>query len=84
MADGKNIEVGLNTDYEELDKITTGLYDGNFIVIGGRPASGKSTFGLSLMVNICTHSEVNAGFFSLEMSKKEITDKIMSNRSGAR
>lgn len=69
---------GVPTGFEELDSMTTGLYGGQFIIIAARPGVGKST----LAVDFCRNAAYRAGksvlFFSLEMSNKELLQRILA------
>lgn len=69
-----NIESG----FPELDKITHGWIDGNLIVIGGRPAIGKTAFGVSLLREIAIKNRIPTAFFSLEMTNKQLTGRLMT------
>lgn len=72
---------GLSTGFRDLDEKTTGLHPGDFIVIAGRPAMGKT--GLAL--NIAEHCALNGGVaavFSMEMTKKEIARRNLASIGG--
>lgn len=51
----------------------------DFMVIGARPAMGKTTFAVSSIVNLVFHEKKNIAFFCVEMSKKQIMTKILAN-----
>jgi replicative DNA helicase len=71
---------GILTGFRDLDDFLGGLKPGNQIVIGARPSCGKTALAAAIAVNV-----VNAGipvhFFSMEMSREEITERIISMRS---
>jgi replicative DNA helicase len=69
---------GLATGYVDLDKKLAGLQASNLVVIAARPAMGKSSLALGIAVNAATQSEPVA-IFSLEMSKEEIVQRILSS-----
>jgi replicative DNA helicase len=69
---------GLATGYVDLDKKLAGLQAANLVVIAARPAMGKSSLALGIAVNAAVQSEPVA-IFSLEMSKEEIVQRILSS-----
>jgi replicative DNA helicase len=69
---------GLPTGLVDLDRLTTGLLPGQLIVVAGRPAMGKSVFGLDLLRACALRAEQPALQFSLEMSRDEVTDRLVS------
>lgn len=75
---------GLKTGFHDLDKKTAGFQKGDLIVIGARPAMGKTTFAQNLAYNVATRNGANKGvlFFSMEMAKQEIVDRMISDVSG--
>ncbi|MCW5940809.1 MAG: replicative DNA helicase [Fimbriimonadaceae bacterium] len=75
-------QLGTQTDFPDLDRVTTGLYPGNLIIIAARPAMGKTSFVLSLAVNIAKLKQGNVAFFSLEMSDKELVRRMIAMESG--
>ncbi len=75
---------GLKTGFRDLDKKTAGLQKGDLIIVGARPAMGKTTFAQNLAYNVATRNGGNKGvlFFSMEMAKNEIIDRMISDVSG--
>ncbi|HUR52148.1 MAG TPA: replicative DNA helicase [Mycobacteriales bacterium] len=69
---------GVPTGFQDLDKLTNGLHPGQMIVIAGRPGSGKSTMGLDVARAAAIKHGQAAVIFSLEMSKTEITMRLLS------
>jgi len=69
---------GLATGFVDLDKKLAGLQPANLVVIAGRPAMGKSSLALNIAVNAAAEDEPVA-IFSLEMSKEEIVQRILSS-----
>ena len=70
--------VGIPTGFADLDRLTNGLHSGQMIVIAARPAVGKSTVGLDIARSAAIHHNMAAVIFSLEMSKNEITMRLLS------
>ncbi|MBR3256376.1 replicative DNA helicase [Candidatus Saccharibacteria bacterium] len=73
---------GLKTGFRDLDKKTAGLQKGDLIIIGARPAMGKTTFAQNLAYNIASINNKGVLFFSMEMAKNEIVDRMISAVSG--
>jgi replicative DNA helicase len=69
---------GVPTGFADLDSLTNGLRGGQLIVIAARPAMGKSTLGLDLARAAAIRHAQAAVIFSLEMSKTEITMRLLS------
>lgn len=72
---------GLKTGFHDLDKKTAGFQKGDLIIIGARPAMGKTTFAQNLTYNVATRNSGRHGvlFFSMEMAKNEIVDRMISD-----
>ena len=69
---------GVPTGFTDLDALTNGLHPGQLIVIAGRPGLGKSTLGLDIARAASVKSGLPSAIFSLEMSKTEITMRLLS------
>jgi replicative DNA helicase len=69
---------GVKTGFKELDSLTNGLHPGNMIVLAARPAVGKSTLGLDIARHASIHKGDTSVIFSLEMSRSEITMRMLS------
>ena len=70
--------VGVPTGFIELDELTNGLHPGQMIVVAARPAVGKSTLGIDIARAAAIKHNMAAAVFSLEMSRTEITMRILS------
>ena len=69
---------GVPTGFVDLDGLTNGLHPGQLIVIAGRPGLGKSTLGLDIARAASVKTGLPSAIFSLEMSKTEITMRLLS------
>ena len=69
---------GVPTGIRDLDELTNGLQSGQMVVIAARPGVGKSTLGLDIARSASVHHHMPAAIFSLEMSKHEITMRLLS------
>jgi len=68
---------GVPTGFVDLDKKLSGLQEANLIVLAARPGQGKTAFVLNMSQYICGHDKTPVGFFSLEMSKEELVDRLL-------
>ena len=76
--------LGVPTGFRELDDLTGGFQAGQMIVIAARPAIGKSTLGLDICrAAAITHNQASV-IFSLEMSREEITKRMLAAESGVK
>jgi replicative DNA helicase len=73
---------GINTNIIDLDYKLHGFLKQDLIIVAGRPGMGKTTFALQLAKNMSQTNDVPVAFFSLEMSKEMITNKLVSNITG--
>ncbi|MBR3131927.1 replicative DNA helicase [Candidatus Saccharibacteria bacterium] len=73
---------GLKTGFRDLDKKTAGFQKGDLIIVGARPAMGKTTFAQNLAYNIASINNKGVLFFSMEMAANEIVDRMISDVSG--
>lgn len=68
---------GVATGFHKLDNKLAGLNPSNLIVIAARPSIGKTTFALNIANYLCLEEKKAVGFFSLEMSKEELVDRLL-------
>ena len=73
---------GLKTGFRDLDQKTAGLQKGDLIILGARPAMGKTTFAQNIATNVATINKCGVLFFSMEMAKNEIVERMISDGSG--
>jgi len=73
---------GVPTGFGRLDRLTGGLRPGQMVILAARPAVGKSTLGLDFARSAAVHHGLTTVFFSLEMSRSEITQRLISAESG--
>ncbi len=68
---------GVTTGFDGLDKLTNGWQSSDLIIIAARPGMGKTAFTLSLAKNAAEDGQ-GVAFFSLEMSGKQLTSRLIS------
>lgn len=72
---------GEPTGFHELDDLTCGLQPAELIIIAGRPSMGKTAFGLNLAENLAINERRPCLFFSLEMSRQQVAQRILCSWS---
>lgn len=72
---------GVPSGFRELDKLTSGFQPGNLIIVAARPSMGKSAFGLCIAANLAVRHEQPVALFTLEMSKAEVTQRLMCSEA---
>lgn len=70
---------GLSTGFIGLDKITTGLHEGNLIILAARPAMGKTALALNIAKHVATMERKPAVIFSLEMGAEELIERMVAS-----
>jgi replicative DNA helicase len=70
---------GISTGFKQLDKLLGGLQRSDLIILAARPSMGKTAFALNLAEHIAVHEEKVVGIFSLEMSKEQLVDRLISS-----
>lgn len=73
---------GVRTGYRDLDNMTAGLQRSDLIILAARPAMGKTTLVTNLAYNVATIAKQPVLFFSLEMSKEQLVDRMLADASG--
>src|SRR5438034_3488461 len=68
---------GVPSGFRDLDRLTSGFQPGNLVIIAARPSMGKSALGLCVAANLAMRHEVPVALFTLEMSKSEVTQRLM-------
>ena len=89
LADFLNLQLDIQngvslftrTEYKSIDRILGGLILGGFYILAGRPGMGKTTLGLNIVKRLAERG-LKVLVVSLEMSKEEITAKLVALESG--
>jgi replicative DNA helicase len=72
---------GTPSGFRDLDRLTSGFQPGNLIIVAARPSMGKSGLGLCMAANLAVRAEVPVAMFTLEMSKSEVTQRLMCSEA---
>lgn len=78
FREGKSI-TGIPTGYTELDKLTSGLQPSELLILAARPSQGKTALALNLTENIALRAGQPVAFFSLEMSKESLLQRLVAS-----
>ena len=73
--------VGLTSGFNDLDNMTLGFCPGQLIIVAARPGMGKSAFMLNIATNAALKANAAVVYFSLEMSKDELTGRILASET---
>ena len=72
---------GTPTGLRNLDEVTSGLQPGNLVILAARPSMGKSALALAICDHVASN-DIPAAIFSLEMSKVELNQRLLSLETG--
>lgn len=73
--------IGVPSGFIDLDNRTLGFMPGQLIIVAARPAMGKSAFALNILSNASIRAKKSVVYFSLEMSKEELTSRILASEA---
>ncbi len=80
----RNDYVGIPSGITELDKMITGLNKSDLIILGARPGMGKTSFALNIARNVAVNAGKTVCFFSLEMSRDQLAQRLLSSEAAIR
>jgi replicative DNA helicase len=72
---------GVPAGFRDLDRLTSGFQAGNLIILAARPSMGKSALALCMAANIAVRKQLPVALFTLEMSKSEVTQRLMCSEA---
>jgi replicative DNA helicase len=73
--------IGVPTHIKRYNDSTGGLVSGEWTVLAGRPGTGKTTLAMDIMDEWCIEKKYNALFFSLEMGKEQLMNRLLAKRA---
>lgn len=68
---------GISTGFSDIDDALAGMQKSNLLILAARPGVGKTSLALNIAQNAAVKNKKNVGFFSLEMSKEELVDRLL-------
>ncbi len=72
---------GFSTGFSDLDDVINGLNRSDLILLGARPAMGKTSFALNIARNVADKGRHKVVFFSLEMTKEQLAQRVLSTEA---
>lgn len=79
LAEANGEITGIPTGWTDIDNLTTGFRENQFIIIASRPAMGKTAFALNLATNIAINTDKTVALFNLEMSAEQLANRMLSS-----
>ena len=68
---------GVPTGFKDLDRMTTGLQNGDLVIVAGRPSMGKTSWILNVAQSAAIEHNITVAIFSLEMSKEQLVQRFL-------
>lgn len=81
LHDNPGVLTGLETGFVDIDNLTSGLQNSDFIIIAGRPSMGKTAFVLNIAQHVGTKLKKTVGLFSLEMSRDQLMLRLLCSEA---
>jgi replicative DNA helicase len=78
---GGSVLRGVPTGFTLLDQYLSGLQKSDLIILAARPSLGKTALALDIARNAALKAGVSVGLFSLEMSREQVIDRLISSES---
>lgn len=72
---------GLSTGFIDLDRLLGGLQKSDLVILAARPSMGKTALALDIIRHVSVNLKIPTGIFSLEMSKDQLVDRLLSSQS---
>ena len=81
-AENRGMLIGLPSGFRDLDKLTSGLQPSDLILVAARPSMGKTAFTLNIATFVAVRQKKPVAFFSLEMSKEQLVQRMLCSEGG--
>ena len=79
LYENKGEVTGQSTGFTDLDSMTTGLQNGDLIIVAGRPSMGKTTFAMNIAENVALYNNKAVAVFSMEMPGDQLAVRMLSS-----
>ena len=73
---------GIPTGYNDLDNLLGGLQKSDLVILAARPSVGKTSLAIDIARQAAVKFKIPVGIFSLEMSKEQLVDRMISSEAG--
>lgn len=73
---------GVPSGFKKLDSLLAGFQKSDLIILAARPSVGKTSLALDIVRHVAVRAKVPVGFFSLEMSKEQLVDRLLCAEAG--
>jgi replicative DNA helicase len=73
---------GVGTGFKKLDNMLSGMQNSDLIILAARPSLGKTSLALNIALHAAMKENIPTGIFSLEMSREQLVDRLISAESG--
>src|SRR5688500_11853347 len=70
---------GVPSGFKDLDELTAGFQKSDLIIVAARPSMGKTAFVLNIAQNAALDNNIPVAFFSLEMSKEQLVQRLITS-----
>ncbi len=80
-SDENQLYQGIPTGIYDLDETITGLNRSDLILLAARPGMGKTSFALNIARHVAVKEKRKVAFFSLEMTKEQLTARLLSTEA---
>lgn len=74
-----NDVTGTETGFIDIDKRTSGMHEGQLIIVAGRPAMGKTAFAMNIVQHVAVNLRLPVAVFSMEMTAEELSMRLVSS-----
>ena len=81
LGTGKATITGVPSGFKDLDDLTTGFQPSDLVIIAARPSMGKTAFVLNVAQNAALDNNIGVAFFSLEMSKDQLVQRLITSEA---
>jgi len=81
LSEQREAVTGVPSGFRDLDNLTSGFHNSEFVVIAGRPSMGKTALSLNITQHVGVRTDYAVGFFSMEMAKEQIVIRLLCGES---
>ena len=81
LFNSKSAVTGVPTGFVDLDKKTSGLQDGDLVIVAGRPSMGKTSFSMNLVEYAAINQNLPVAVFSMEMPGSQLAARLLASLS---